>query len=207
MLVCRTMQPVMLMFPFERPMFMREYSTGSYSAVAYFLSKAIVELPLAFLQSVVQYLLIYYLVNMQGNWIYLVTTAWGLGIASSSVAVVLGCLVTEVKDVTELAPLLFVPQMLFAGFFIRLSQVPVWLRWAQYLCAMKYAMNLILLIEFNTSLKSCQGNAHYACNAVLLDNDVVQDDWWVYALLIFVLFVGFRGIACYILAQKAKRFY
>lgn len=27
----------------------------------------------------------------------------------------IGCLVTDVKDVTELAPLLFVPQLLFAG--------------------------------------------------------------------------------------------
>ena len=31
--------PIMLAFPFERPMFMREYSTGTYSATAYFLAK------------------------------------------------------------------------------------------------------------------------------------------------------------------------
>jgi hypothetical protein len=43
-----------------------------------------------------------------------------------------------VKDVTELAPLLFVPQILFGGFFIRTSLIPVWLRWAQYVCGMKY---------------------------------------------------------------------
>ena len=34
---------------------------------------------------------------------------------SSHIAVMIGCLVTDVKDVTELAPLLFVPQLLFAG--------------------------------------------------------------------------------------------
>ena len=41
--------------------------------------------------------------------------AWGLGAASCSVAVLIGCLVSDVKDATELAPLLFVPQLLFAG--------------------------------------------------------------------------------------------
>jgi hypothetical protein len=34
----------------------------------------------------------------------LASSAWALGIASSSVAVVLGCAVSDVKTVTELAP-------------------------------------------------------------------------------------------------------
>ena len=35
-------------------------------------------------------------------------------------------------------------QMLFAGFFIRTSQIPVFLRWAQYVCVLKYSINLLL---------------------------------------------------------------
>ena len=31
-----------------------------------------------------------------------------------------------------------VPQLLFAGFFIQAEQIPIWLRWAQYTCALKY---------------------------------------------------------------------
>jgi hypothetical protein len=120
-----TAQPVMLAFPFERPMFMREYSTGSYGAPAYFLSKAAVELPLAFIQTVAQFILVYYMVGMQGSWIYMVLAAWGIGLSASSSAVILGCAVADAKQVTELAPLVFVPQLLFAGFFIRTSQIPV----------------------------------------------------------------------------------
>merc|ERR1711871_1312949 len=94
-----TAQPVMLSFPLERPVFLREYATGTYSATAYFISKGCVEIPLAFAQSVVQYLCIYFLYDMQGNFIHLVTIAWALGIASSSVAVVLGCSVPDVRAV------------------------------------------------------------------------------------------------------------
>lgn len=32
-------QPVMLAFPLERPVFLREYATGTYSVLAYFMSK------------------------------------------------------------------------------------------------------------------------------------------------------------------------
>jgi hypothetical protein len=60
----------------------------------------------------------------------------------------LGCAVTDVKDVTEMAPLLFVPQLLFAGFFIATSEIPLMLRWCQWLCGIKYALNIILYVSF-----------------------------------------------------------
>lgn len=200
-------QPIMLMFPFERPMFMREYSTGTYSAFAYFLSKVILEFPLTLAQSCCQFILVYYMMNLNGRWIYLMLEAWALGLASSSVAMALGASVSNVKDVTELAPLLFVPQLLFAGFFIRTSQIPVFLRWAQYLCGIKYTMNLALLTEFDPDLKSCQGEAAAMCESVINSNDINADKWWVYLLLLGALFVGFRLLASIILVHKAKRFY
>lgn len=200
-------QPVMLMFPFERPMFLREYSTGTYSCFAYFTGKVVIELPLTLLQTIVQYILIYFLVDLQGSWIQLVLASWGLAAASCSIAVVLGCLVTDVKQVTEFAPLLFVPQLMFAGFFIRLSQIPVFLRWAQYLCSLKYAMNLILYTEFNPKNPNCQGGAHKYCAAVLDNNEIVTGQWWIYVLILLILFVGFRVLGALILAQKAKSFY
>ena len=38
-------------------------------------------------------------------------------------AVMIGCLVADVKDVSELAPLLFVPQLLFAGEAMRCGEM------------------------------------------------------------------------------------
>lgn len=147
------------------------------------------------------------MVGMQGSWIYIVLASWGLGLASASSALVLGAAVPNVKDVTELAPLLFVPQLLFAGFFIRTAQIPVWIRWSQYLCGIKYSMNLILLTEFDTSNESCSGGAMSNCENVITSNDINKDQAWVYILLLVALFLGFRIIASIILVHKAKRFY
>jgi ABC-type multidrug transport system ATPase subunit len=203
-----TATPVMLSFPFERPIFMREYATGTYTASAYFLSKMAMELPLAFLQACAQFLVVYWMIEYRGNWILLVLTSWGVGVVSSSTAVILGCLVGNAKQVTELAPLLFVPQLLFAGFFIRTSLIPVFLRWAQWLCALKYGINLILLTEFNPASPNCQGaNANANCVKLLDQNGVVEGDWWIYMLLLFALFIGFRAIAAVVLVRKSLRFY
>ena len=52
----------------------------------------------------------------------------------------LGCAVSDVKSVTELSSLLFIPQVLFAGFYTRIDQIPVFLRWAQYLYVTKVSV-------------------------------------------------------------------
>jgi hypothetical protein len=171
------------------------------------MSKVALELPITFAQTVVQYILVYFMVDMQGSWIYITLAAWGLGVASCSVAMMLGCVVSEVKDVTELAPMLFVPQLLFAGFFIRTSQIPIFLRWAQYLCAIKYTINLVLITEFSPSNDSCKGGAEVYCRSVLKNNDVRTDQVWLYIIILAALFVGFRVAGAAILIQKAKRFY
>jgi ABC-type multidrug transport system ATPase subunit len=200
-------QPVMLAFPFERPLFMREYSTGTYGAMSYFLSKLFLELPLTLVQTILQYILVYYMCDFKGNFMFEVLSAWGLGAASCSVAVMLGCTLNDVRDVTEMAPLLFVPQMLFAGFFIRTSQIPIFLRWAQYLCAIKYSLNIILITEFDASNPSCSGDSADACRGILEDNDIKPNDWWIYMIILFVLFAAFRIAGAMILVKKAQRFY
>merc|ERR1711990_1118520 len=178
---------------------MREFSTGTYSAVAYFLAKLSTEMPLNFAQIGVSYLLAYNMMELNGPWYWLWLISWGLGMASGSMAVLLGCAVSDIKTVTELSPLLFVPQLLFAGFFIKTSQIPLFLRWAQYLCSLKYALNLILIVEFDEDLDSCSGGAAPYCQGVKEDNSINTDEWWVYMLVLIALFSVFRVFAAALL--------
>jgi len=71
-----------------------------------------------------------------------------LAMASTALAVTLGCAVEDPKLAQELLPLLFIPQMLFAGFFVAPDLIPAWLRWAQYLCSLTYGTRIGLVAEF-----------------------------------------------------------
>lgn len=197
--------PVLMQFPSERPMFMREYSTGTYGAFAFFLSKAVFEFPLAFVQVIVQYIIVYFSIGFQGDFILLVLASWATGVASSSLAVILSCLVHDAKQASEMAPLLFVPQILFAGFFIRTSQIPEWLRWAQYLCSLKYGVNLVALNEFSSDYCNDEGTGN--CENYFDRNNIEPKQWWVYVIILAALTIGCRSIAAIILSKKAKRFY
>lgn len=175
----------------------------------YFLSKLLLEIPLNFLQCLLILIILYWSIELQGKFIWILLALFGLFMASNSVAVVMGSLVTDVKTVTELAPLMFIPQILFAGFFIRTSSIPVFLRWAQWLCSLKYTVNIILMTEFNLDNDSCNTSAaaRSNCEKVLADNDIVSSDYWISIVMLCVLVFTLRIIGPFILARKAKKFY
>uniref|UniRef100_A0A7R9U516 ABC transporter domain-containing protein n=1 Tax=Pinguiococcus pyrenoidosus TaxID=172671 RepID=A0A7R9U516_9STRA len=129
--------PVATEFPFQRPVFLREYSSSTYTAVAYFLARFPLELLLALGQVLITLILAYFLIDLRGNFAFYLLAYWMLNVAAASVATILGCALSDVKSVTEYIPPLFVPQLLFSGFFIRIDDIPVWLRWAQWLCSLK----------------------------------------------------------------------
>jgi hypothetical protein len=146
--------------------------------------------------------------------------------ASTALAVLLGCSIGESKLGVEFLPIVMVPQFLFAGFFVAPDLIPVWLRWARYLCTLTYAVRILLVAEFEecaelsseclplaqlkgtgaAGLPECRDDA-VPCWVLL---DTVQADpdetLWNWAVLIG-LFVVLRMVALYILRKKASKFY
>merc|ERR1719324_2096648 len=86
--------------------------------------------------------------NLQGNFFTLVLAAWLLAIASSSLALIVSCAVTQPQSAIQFGPLVLIPQMLFAGLFLPVGSIPSSLQWMQYLCPLKYAINLFAIFEF-----------------------------------------------------------
>lgn len=191
-------QPLLLTFASERPVFMREYAGNYYGSAPYFLSKTMVELPLILLQALVQWLTAYWLMAIQGNFFVLVFSTFLISASAASTALLVACLVADAKQAMEAAPGLFVPQILFAGFFIKMELVPVFMRWLQYICSLKWGMNLILVTEFDGSPSG---------SLMLKANDVDPDDTWLYIVVLVAITVGFRFLAMLGLRRKARAFY
>lgn len=168
-----------------------------------------VEVPLTIIQMLVVWLLTYFMMDLQGNYFQLVAAGFGLAMTSNSLAMVLGSALSDVKEVTEMSSLLFVPQILFAGFFVRLSQIPIFLRWAQYLCGMSYGVKLAFQIEFNPSLESCRSSAAAAanCSGLLSSNGINVNDFWVQIVCSFAIFFIARCMSGFILDFNARSFH
>jgi ABC-type multidrug transport system permease subunit len=172
-------------------------------------------------------LLSFYLIEFQADFWLFYVAVYSLAMASTALAVLLGCSVEDPKMAQEMLPILFVPQMLFAGFFVAPGLIPIYLRWAQYACALTYAVRIMLVAEFDecsqlspdclaaveevtarfaAGMPECKDDS-LLCYTVL-DNVKADEDetLWNWAVLI-ALFVVFRLGALYVLRKKATKFY
>jgi len=211
-------QPILLTFPSERPVFLREYAAKQYGVVPYFVSKTLMEMPVVFLTQIVTYLVSYWIMGLHGSFIDLVLIGWALGLASSSLGLVVGCAVSSAQKAIQLAPLALIPQMLFSGLFLPIKKIPSSLRWVQHLCPLKYAIDLAALTEFSyvhDRIDECEsGKQPSACltehpgdylRQDLLQNQGVEwDDWSTDLIVLVALFVGFRVIATFLLWRKGR---
>eukprot|EP01013_Petalomonas_cantuscygni_P037826 TRINITY_DN68736_c0_g1_i1.p1 TRINITY_DN68736_c0_g1~~TRINITY_DN68736_c0_g1_i1.p1 ORF type:complete len:623 (+),score=140.16 TRINITY_DN68736_c0_g1_i1:227-2095(+) len=194
-------QPTLLTFPLERPVFLREVVAGMYHIPTYFLAKMMVELPVMAVQLAVGLLLPYFVIGLKGNFALLLLAIWLLGVSGSSVALFLGGVSKTAKAAIEFTPLLFVPQMFFSGVFIPIAAIPSWLRWSQYVCFLKYAVNLMAVAEFR--------DLPLEKPAVFCSMDI-SDDWrhiLLYYGVIVALIIVFRSLAVIGLTSRARSLY
>jgi hypothetical protein len=200
-----TAQPALLAFPEERPVFLREYSTNHYSVVSYFLSRLTMEAFITALQVLLQCTITYFLISFRSPFYLFYLNIYCLAMSSTALAVMLGCSVEDPKLGQEMLPILFVPQMLFAGFFVIPELIPVWLRWARYVCSLTYSIRIALVAEFGDGCGG--GEADEKCASLLEAVDADPDETWWNWLVLISLFVVFRLLALFILQRKAMKFF
>jgi hypothetical protein len=214
-------QPILLLFPSERPVFLREYAANQYGVVAYFISKTLVEMPVLVGTQVVTFLVAYWLMGLHGNFILMVLLSWLLGLASASISLIVGCGVASAQKAMQLAPLALIPQMLFSGLFIPVQKIPASLRWVKYICPLKYAIDLLELEEFryvHDAYDKCvalHGEPYCEMNdlgnalrlSALKAQSVDYDDYTFDLYMLICLFVAFRIYATFLLWRKGKYVY
>jgi hypothetical protein len=204
-----TAQPALLAFPQERPVFLREYSTNHYSVAAYFLARLTMEISVTAVQVLVMVTIVFNLVAFQGGFVMFYVTILTLAMSSTALSVLLGCSVEDPKIGQEMLPILFVPQMLFAGFFVAPDLIPVWLRWARYLCTLTYSVRILLVEEFQgcADQEQANGTRPPICTNLLSNIDAKEEETWWNWLVLLALFSFFRILALFILQRKAIKFY
>mmetsp|Transcript_54955 Transcript_54955/g.129860 ORF Transcript_54955/g.129860 Transcript_54955/m.129860 type:complete len:144 (-) Transcript_54955:21-452(-) len=140
--------------------------------------------------------------GLHGNFFFIVLGVALLGLVSASTSLVISAGSANVNMAIQLSPILFVPQILFSGIFIQTSAIPVFLRWAQYLCSLKYAVNLISIVEFKHHHPAGYGPAvdHFLGTQDVYDAEIAS-----YCGILAAVFVGFRSTACFILAWKGRQ--
>ena len=126
----------------------------------------------------------------------------------------------------QLMPMAFIPFLLFTNFMVSLDQIPVWIRWIQWLDPFKYLVDALSITEFEGQLHDYQCiqhssgsidcfhqydgdaylkqigagyvNTYWLRNFINTHQQSVYVDW----ILLFMLLMGFRAITWLILVKR-----
>jgi len=145
-------QNVILIFPDERPVFLREVNNNMYSVSPYFWAKIISELPFSLLTPAIFGSIVYYAIGLNdmsieyfGIFILILILAYN---ASSGYSLIISASFSDKQLAVTLTPVLIIPFMLFAGFFVSTDNIPIFLKPFEWISIFKYGYNALLLNQF-----------------------------------------------------------
>ena len=203
--VFATALPSLMAFPEERPVFLREYSTNHYSVFSYFISRLAMEMFITGVQVTVSSLITYSMVGYYGNYGIFWSGIYLMACSSNALGIFVGSVVTNPSTAVEFLPAIFLPQILFAGFFVPPELIPDLLCWIRFICPLTYGLRIVVGNEFGHG--RCDGINPNFCKEILSQVEIKVNETWWYYLILLVLFVFFRIVALILLKKKASTFY
>ena len=210
----------------ERALFTRERGCHVYRTSAYFLSKALLEVPvqvgLSFLLGSVGY----FMVGLQPDASHFFRFSLGLALlalASNSLGQILGALAPSALMAVMLSPISVIPFMLTSGFFLNLDDFPPYLIPLRALSPHLYVFTSLFSLEFTDLPFHCRPDetipiyvgplrtdfCYLTSGQKVLDMFHICEDsrgrYWSNMGYVALLFVGFRWVAFMALKVRARQ--
>ena len=139
------------LFSLERPIAIREITSGYYGVVGYYLSKMIIEIPLQIILTLITTTIIYWLVLFQkkfDKYIVFVGIIELGSLCGLSIGTAIATASENIHFALQFAPFLFVPLILFSGLLINADNIPPYFTWIQYLSPIRYMYQEVYKNEF-----------------------------------------------------------
>jgi len=133
MFLMSALAPVVLTFPKERAVFLKEENSKLYTISSYFTGRSIVELPILVFLPIIWFLIIYWMSKLNDTHAYNFFIALFIGflvcLVGNSFGLLIGSFFSEARSAMSIVPLVVFPLMLFGGFYKNSGDLPVWSGW------------------------------------------------------------------------------
>jgi ABC-type multidrug transport system ATPase subunit len=204
------------LFSVERKQFLFQVREGIYGTHSYFLAKVLAEVPKFFVISLVFSTVIYFMFDLTLDVSkFFIFVMFGFLVASAAFG--FGSVVTSAFPNPAVAltvfPLLFIPMMIFSGFYLNSDRTPVYFIWVEYISFVKYTYSGLMKNELI-------GKDYYCTEAQLIANNNAcpyssGDEYlkfraldviplWLDAVILAGFFVVLSGLAWFFFDRMAK---
>ena len=105
-----------------------------------------------------------------------------------------------------LTPVLVVPMMLFAGFFVGNDKIPVYLKPLGAISFFKYGFQSLCYNEYWDQTLACENESDATKSCAPLDELQFDESFELSVFLLVCLIVGFNAIALMIMLRLSKKY-
>jgi len=149
-------------FSLERPVFIRERLSKSYYTSAYFWGRSLSEFPFLILFPIITVSIVYWIVGLNtynaGKVLIFYAIHMLTWFAGSGYGLLISTAIPKLEVAMAMVPVLLVPLLAMAGFFVNQNNIPVFFYPFEYISPFKYAFQAGSINEFRDLKLSCQPN-------------------------------------------------
>jgi ABC-type multidrug transport system ATPase subunit len=202
--------------PVQLKVVSRERAARLYEIFPFYAAAFMVNLPLEILPQFLNGSIIYFMSNLRGGAEHFVVFIAILAL-ENFVGIALGMVISawlkSVEMAPQVAPAFVVLFLMFSGFLINDSSVPVWLIWLKHISFIRYAFTALAINEFKGATFACDaavaGQPKKACldgdemlERLAFDTTTIGDQ----CIYLFALLVAFNLIAYAVLVRRKPRY-
>lgn len=208
----------MRVFPPERGLMIRERSTGSYRVGPYFLAKSTSDIGLYTAAPILFATAVYWSVGLRadaGHFFLFLLIFMLQVVVGQSLGLFISTAIPDVFAAQTFSFVLILSLMLFAGFYVNSDNLPIGIKWIQYLSFLFYGFGALLTNEFKGQEYSCDnaqgrglsGLASCSESGIVTGEEILDElgfpnvNIWVSVGALAVIIVGIR-IVTYVFMRR-----
>lgn len=191
-------------FQAEKKVFLREYHAGSYRVLSYYLGKSFAELPSFTIFPIFFGAVCYYIVGFnpapERFFTFLLILVL-IALTSHSLGLIISAVSNSLETATLISPFIVTLLILFSGFYLNVTSIPVYFIWVYYISYYRYAFEALAINEFTNKPITCldwelvNGVCPITNGNQVLERYGFQMNLWVNVGILIGMIILFRIIA------------
>lgn len=137
-------------FPQERPMLIRERSSGMYRLSSYYFARTVGDLPMELVLPTIFVTVTYWMGGLKPKFLTFMLTLFVIllnVLVSQGLGLALGAILMDVKQATTLSSVLMLVFLLASGYYIQ--HIPMFINWLKYISFSHYCYKLLIGVQYS----------------------------------------------------------
>ncbi|GFP81030.1 ABC transporter g family member 8, partial [Phtheirospermum japonicum] len=200
----------------ERPIILRETSSGVYRLSSYLMANTLVFLPYLLAIAVLYSASVYFLVGLCATWqaiLYFVLVIWVILLMANSFVLFLSSVAPNFIAGTSLVTVMLAGFFLFSGYFISRDSLPRFWLFMHYFSMYKYALDALLINEYSCLVTRCliwfdekkKTGCMVSGRDVLVKRGLHERQRWINVYILIGFFVLYRVLCLLVLIRRVSR--